>query len=160
MSYRSALGNPSTSSGNVGQVASGDNYYPPGGLPLTSGVPAVVDTVTISAGVWNINTAYLALPNSSANTTSLIETITNSDGDVLASRLTMPASSASSVSQTYLSIQNEEAWKGFQGLTSKMKQEAIEAIENESTQSQREEEKAAQEGLLIRSNKKESSIFI
>ena len=43
--------------------------------------------------------------------------------------------------------ENEEAWKGFQGMTSKMKQEAIEAIKNESTQSQREEEKAAQEGM-------------
>src|ERR1035437_4146319 len=43
--------------------------------------------------------------------------------------------------------ENQEAWNGFQGMTAKMKQEAIEAIKNESSQAQQEETRAAQEGI-------------
>ena len=43
--------------------------------------------------------------------------------------------------------ENEEAWQGFQGMTAKMKQEAIEAIKNEGSQERQQEEQAAKEGM-------------
>jgi hypothetical protein len=51
MSYRSALSNPTLSSGNVGQVILG-NITSGGGLQ--SGIPQSIDNINLPAGVWNI----------------------------------------------------------------------------------------------------------
>jgi hypothetical protein len=53
MSYRSALSNPTLSSGNVGQVILSAGTAPVS--LLNSGV-IVIDTITLGAGVWHITT--------------------------------------------------------------------------------------------------------
>ena len=60
MSFRSALHSPTTNSGSVGKVIYG--AVPSGAFfQLTSGAAAeVIDTITLGAGVWNINTNVTA----------------------------------------------------------------------------------------------------
>jgi len=65
MSYRSALNNPTTSSGNVGQVVSsgvvGAGAIPIGNSNIFVYIP--VATITLTAGLWNINTSFTAILN-------------------------------------------------------------------------------------------------
>jgi len=52
MSYRSILSNPLTSSGNIGQILNGAN--PSGVYTLDSGTNKTIDSITLGAGVWNV----------------------------------------------------------------------------------------------------------
>jgi len=73
MSFRSALSNPLPSSGNVGQVITG-NITQGGGL--VSGLPQSIDNITLSAGVWSIqmsSTLAIACDPTSVNV-SLVDT--------------------------------------------------------------------------------------
>ena len=67
MSYRSALNVPQTNSGNVGAVVTGAN--PATAITLTTGVGAIIDTITLGEGLWLLQASALLEYASSASVT-------------------------------------------------------------------------------------------
>jgi len=106
MSYRSVLNNPTASSGNVGETLAGTNYLP-GNILLNGGSNTFIVSLPLGVGVWNIYTSYLALPGAIAFT-SLTQTLTNTSGDVLATKIVLPkALNQGAVTNNFLPIQND-----------------------------------------------------
>jgi len=106
MSYRSALNNPLPSSGNIGAGFFGIQNI--GNISLLNGVDTTINSVTIGAGLWSVKIAYLALTSNQAFNT-LTQTLTNSDGDILSTKLVLGkagALSGFSGNQFLLPIQN------------------------------------------------------
>ena len=67
MSYRSALNVPQTNSGNVGAVVTGAN--PATALTLTTGVGAIIDTITLGEGLWLLQASALLKYETNASVT-------------------------------------------------------------------------------------------
>jgi hypothetical protein len=70
MSYRSSLANPSTSSGNVGQIISATQSET---VSLVTGVVSNIASITLPSGVWSISQCYhLQIANTTVLTSGFV----------------------------------------------------------------------------------------
>jgi len=73
MSYRSALNNPLPNSGNVGLIV--NDGFGAVSQPIFNGQIATIQSLNLSAGLWNINLACLVGVSNGTTISSLVETL-------------------------------------------------------------------------------------
>jgi len=97
MSYRSALNNPTTSSGNVGQIVEVIISASPVTIP--SGAGGAITTITLPPGTWHIDLAlYIEITGTSSNGNLILELAGNLSPFLVFTKTAFPEKTTSTTS--------------------------------------------------------------